>query len=39
MVEEIDIQKEKEIATIREKYATHKRSLMNAIDERSKQKV
>jgi serine/threonine protein kinase len=39
MVEEIDVQKEKEIATIREKYATHKRSLMNAIDERSKQKV
>jgi serine/threonine protein kinase len=38
MVEEIDIQKEKEIATIREKYATHKRSLMNAIDERGKQK-
>lgn len=39
MVEEIDIQKEKEIAVIRDKYATHKRSLMTAIDERSKQKV
>jgi len=38
MVEEIDIQKEKEMAVIRDKYATHKKSLMSAIDERSKQK-
>lgn len=38
MVEEIDLQKEKEIATIRDKYATNKRSLMAAIDERNKQK-
>jgi serine/threonine protein kinase len=38
MVEEIDVQKEKEITTIRDKYATNKRSLMAAIDERSKSK-
>jgi len=38
MVEEIDLQKEKEIIQIREKYATNKRSLMAAIDERNKQK-
>jgi len=38
MVEDIDLQKEKEISQIREKYATNKRSLMAAIDERNKQK-
>jgi len=38
MVEEIDIQREKEISTIKDKYATNKRSLMAAIDERNKQK-
>lgn len=39
MVEDIDLQKDKEISTIREKYATNKRSLMAAIDERNKQKA
>jgi serine/threonine protein kinase len=38
MVEDIDIQKEKEIMAIKEKYATNKRSLMAAIEERNKQK-
>lgn len=39
MVEEIDVQKEKEISTIRDKYATSKRSLMAAIEERNKSKA
>lgn len=38
MVEEIDVLKEKEIGQIKDKYATNKRSLMLAIDERNKQK-
>jgi len=38
MVEDIDVQKDKEIGTIREKYATNKKSLMAAIEERNKQK-
>lgn len=37
MVEELDIQKEKEIAAIREKYATNKRNIMTAIDDRKAQ--
>jgi len=39
MVEDIDLQKDKEITVIRDKYATNKRSLMAAIDERNKQKA
>jgi len=39
MVEEIDVQKDKEIIQIRDRYATSKRSLMAAIEERNKQKA
>jgi len=35
MVEEIDMQKEREIAQIKSKYATNKQSLMSAIEERN----
>jgi len=34
MVEDLDIQKEKEIAAVREKYATNKKNIMTAIEER-----
>jgi len=34
MVEDLDIQKEREIAAVRDKYATNKRNIMTAIEER-----
>jgi len=38
MVEDLDVQKEKEIENVREKFTTNKRSIIAAIDERKTQK-
>lgn len=36
MVEELDLQREKEIENVREKYSANKRSILAAIEDRNK---